>query len=311
LRTVRVTALRLVNQRNLTGCRSSEIFEPHQLDGGLTAAGLGCVSLLGVDTKWEIFESDPGSAEQTVLLLPGGMCSARSYAEVMAEPTLAGTRMLAVTMPGHAGAPPPRDFSTEAYARITAELAKSAGVDLVVGFSMGATVAYEMVVSGAFAGPVVLLGVSLSAADEPRFFRAIIRLGSFLGTLPFAVLKKGAASIVKHAAVPPERQAELRADFARNNTHDMRRGLRAYLRWLRRDDDPARRLCETDVPGWVVHAEKGDGALTQHERAVLESCPHVRVVTIPGQVFLLPNEVPQPIADVIVQALEEAGASTE
>ena len=146
------------------------------------------------------------------------------------------------------GAPAPQDFSVEEYARITAELATSVGADVVVGFSMGATVAYEMVVSGAFAGPVVLLGVSLSAADEPGFFRAIIRLGSILGTLPCAVLKKGAASMVKHAAIPPERQAQLRADFARNNTRDMRRGLQAYLRWLHRDDDPARRLCEAGAP---------------------------------------------------------------
>jgi pimeloyl-ACP methyl ester carboxylesterase len=269
-------------------------------------AELSRASLLAVDTRWEMVESGPAGAEQTVLLLPGGMCSARSYADVMAEPTLAGTRMLAVTMPGHAGAPPPKDFSTEGYARITAEFAKSAGVDLVVGFSMGAMVAYEMVVSGAFAGPVVLLGASLSPADEPRFFRAIIRLGSILGTLPFAVLKKGAPSMVKHAAIPPERKTQLQADFALNNTRDMRRGLQVYLRWLRRDDDPARRLCETNVPAWVVHAEKGDGALTQHERAVLEACPHVRVVTIPGQVFFLPNEVPERVADVIVQALAEA-----
>src|SRR5438445_2504775 len=228
--------------------------------------------VLAMGTEWEIVESGPAGAERTVLLLPGGMCSAHSYAELMAEPTLAKTRLLAVTLPGHAGAPPPKDFSTESYARSTAELAKSAGVDVVVGFSMGAMVAYEMVVSGAFAGPVVLLGVSLSAPDEPGFFRAIIRLGSVLGTLPVAVLKKGAASMVKHAAVPPERQAQFQADFARNNTRDMRRGLQAYLRWLRRNDDPARRLCETDVPAWVVHAEKGDGGLTQHERATLEGC---------------------------------------
>jgi pimeloyl-ACP methyl ester carboxylesterase len=266
----------------------------------------GCHSVLAVETKWESVESGPADAEQTVLLLPGGMCSARSYAELMAESSLARTRLLAVTMPGHAGAAPPKDFSTESYAQITAELAKSAGVDLVVGFSMGAMVAYEMVVSGAFAGPVVLLGASLSAADEPRFFRAIIRLGSILGTLPFAVLKKGAASMVKHAPVPAERQAELQADFARNNTRDMRQGLQAYLRWLRRDDDPARRLCKAGVPAWVMHAEKGDGALTQHERAILEACPDVRVVTLPGRVFLLPNEVPERIAEVIVQALAEA-----
>src|SRR3954467_15732974 len=109
-----------------------------------------------MDTEWEIVESGPVDAEKTVLLLPGGMCSARSYAEVLAEPALARTRLLSVTMPGHAGAPPPEDFSAENYARITAEFARSAGVDLIVGFSMGAMVAFEMVVSGAFAGPVVL-----------------------------------------------------------------------------------------------------------------------------------------------------------
>jgi pimeloyl-ACP methyl ester carboxylesterase len=259
-----------------------------------------------VDTKWEIVESGPAGAERTVLLLPGGMCSARSYAEVMAESALAGTRLVAVTMPGHAGAPPPEDFSTEEYARITAEFAKSVGADVVVGFSMGAMVAYEMVVSGAFGGPVVLLGSSFSPADEPGFFRAIIRLGSVLGTLPAAVLKKGAPSMVKRVPVPPERQVQLRADFARNNTRDMRRGLQAYLRWLHRDDDPARRLCDAGVPAWVVHAEKGDGGLTQHERAVLEACPHVHVVTIPGHVFLLPNEVPERIGDVILEALARA-----
>jgi len=259
-----------------------------------------------VDTDWELVESGPAGAEQTVLLLPGGMCSARSYAEVMAESALAGTRLIAATMPGNAGAPAPQDFSIEAYAQITAELVRSVGADVVVGFSMGAILAYEMVVSGAFAGPVVLLGVSLSAPDEPGFLRAIIRLGSILGTLPFAVLKKGAPSLVKSAAIPPERQAQLKADFALNDTRDMRRGLQAYLRWPHRDDDPARRLCEAAVPAWVLHAEKGDGALTQHERAVLEACPRVQVVTVPGKVFLLPNEIPERIADVTVQALAEA-----
>ena len=61
----------------------------------------------------ESVESGPPGAGRTVLLLPGGMCSARSYAEVMAEPTLAEVRLVAVTMPGHAGAPPPQDFGAE------------------------------------------------------------------------------------------------------------------------------------------------------------------------------------------------------
>ena len=39
---------------------------------------------------------------------------------------------------------------------------------------------------------------------------------------------------------------------------------------------------------------------------VLEACPQVRVVTLPGKVFFIPNEVPGRVADVIVQALAEA-----
>jgi len=256
----------------------------------------------GTAAGWETFESGPGSPEKTVLLLPGGMCSARSYAEVMAEPALAGFRLVAATLPGHVGTPPPDDFSTEQYARSAAQLAREIGADVVVGFSMGAMVAYEMVVSGAFAGPVVLLGVSLSTADEPAFFRVIVRLTSVLGTLPVSILKAGAASMVKKAAVSPERQAELKADFGRNNARDVSKALHAYLRWLGRGDDPARRLCEAGVPVWMMHAEKGDGGLTAHERSVLESCPHVQLVTIPGHVFFLPNDVPGAIADVIVQA---------
>ncbi len=238
-----------------------------------------------MDQAWEFVESGPPDAQRTILLLPGGMCSARSYAEVMAEPALAGIRLVAATLPGHAGTPPPEDFSTDEYARITAELAKSVQADVVVGFSMGAMVAYETVVSGAFSGPVVLLGSSFSTPDEPAAFRALVHLGSVLGTLPAIVLKKGVPAMMKKAELPPDRKEALKADFALNNPRDMRLGLQAYLRWLKRDDDRARRLCEAGVPAWVLHAEKGDGALTEHERDVLEGCPHVRVVTLPGEVF--------------------------
>src|SRR5438552_7126993 len=172
-----------------------------RLSGLAGATGIDC---RGMQPEWETIESGPDGAERTVLLLPGGMCSARSYAEVMAQPSLATTRLVAATLPGHAGTAPPQDFGTEEYARIAAELARRVKADVVVGFSMGAMVAYEMAVSGAFAGPLVLLGASLSSADEPAFFRAIVRLGSVLGTLPVAVLKQGAAAMVKKAAVPPE-----------------------------------------------------------------------------------------------------------
>jgi len=256
---------------------------------------------------WELREAGPLDAEHTVLLLPGGMCGAGSYAEVMAEPALASTRLVAATLPGHAGAPPPDDYSIENYARLAAELATKVGADVVLGFSMGASVALEMVVSGGFTGPSVLLGISLSAKDEPAFFRAIVRLGSVLGSLPAAVLAKGAASMVKRIPVSAERQGELREDFRKNVPQQMRLGLREYMQWLGRQDRPAERLCRADVPTWIVHAEKGDGGLTDDERRTLEACPHVHLVTIPGSVFFMPNEVPKAIADVILEAVSRVG----
>jgi pimeloyl-ACP methyl ester carboxylesterase len=255
------------------------------------------------DVVWELREAGPLDAEQTVLLLPGGMCSAGSYAEVMAEPALGRMRLVAATLPGHAGAPPPDDYSVENYARLAADLARKVGADVVVGFSMGASVALEMVAAGGFTGSVVLLGISLSARDEPAFFRAIVGLGAVLGGLPAAVLAKGAASMVKRIPVSARRQDELREDFRKNVPEHTRHGLREYLRWLDRHERPAERLCRAGVPTWIVHAEKGDGGLTVDERRALMACSQARLVTIPGTVFFLPNEAPKQIADVIVQAV--------
>jgi pimeloyl-ACP methyl ester carboxylesterase len=263
---------------------------------------------MGID--WEVREAGPPDAEHTVLLLPGGMCGAGSYAELMAERDLAGLRLVAATLPGHAGAPPPEDYSIENNATLAAELARSVGTDVVVGFSMGASVALEMVVSRAFTGPAILLGISLSAKDEPAFFRGIVGLGSVLGGLPAALLAKGAASMVKRIPVSADRQAELRDDLRRNVPGHVRHALREYLRWLDRHERPAERLCQAGVPVWVVHAEKGDGGLTEDERRSLEACPHAHLVTLPGSVFFMPNEAPGPIADIILEAVRSHAPST-
>jgi pimeloyl-ACP methyl ester carboxylesterase len=252
---------------------------------------------------WQLRESGPTDAERTALLLPGGMCSAASYAEVMAQSALAQTHLVAATLPGQAGAPAPDDYGVEDYARHVTELATRVGADAVVGFSMGAVVAVEMVTSGGFTGPVVLLGVSLSPKDEPAFFRAMIRSTSVLGSLPMRVLAAGAGTMVKRIPASAERRAELREDFRRNRPRDMRLGLHAYLRWLHGHEGRAERLCARRVPMWIVHAEKGDGGLTDDDGRTLQACPHAHVVTIPGAVFFLPNEIPERIAEIIGQAL--------
>jgi pimeloyl-ACP methyl ester carboxylesterase len=256
-----------------------------------------------VAVDWQLFESGPADAEHTVLLLPGGMCGARSYLEVAQQPSLSGLRLVAVTLPGHAGAPSPDDYSHEACGRMTAELVARTGADVVVGFSMGANVALELAEKKLFTGPTVLLGISLSLPDESAFFVNVVRLSKVLGGLPLALMKRAAGSMVKGIPVPPERRAELAADLRRTSTRDMRLALREYLKWLESGEDHAAMLCRSGVPTWVVHAEKGDGGLTDAERGTLEACSTVTIVTIPGNVFFLPNEVPDQIASVINNAV--------
>lgn len=84
--------------------------------------------------------------------------------------------------------------------------------------------------------------------------------------------------------------------------------LRAYMKWLNSGEDHAAMLCRSRVPTWVVHAEKGDGGLTDAERRTLGACSTVEIVTIPGSVYFLPNEVPDQIASVINEAVAAVNA---
>jgi pimeloyl-ACP methyl ester carboxylesterase len=252
---------------------------------------------------WELCETGPEDAEHAVLLLPGGLIAARLYTEVMAEPALKTMRLVAATLPGHCGTRPPDDITVENYARLAGQLANERGCDVAVGFSMGATVALEMVASGVFPGPAVLLGISMSTKDEAVFFRAIVRLGSVLGGIPSATLLHMTGMMLKAVALPSHRKAELAADFRRNDPRVIRRLLREYVRYLARHADSASRLCDAGVPAWIVHAEKGDGGLTTDERRILEACPLATVVTIPGTSYLLPNEKPAQIAEIIAAAV--------
>jgi hypothetical protein len=43
--------------------------------------------------------------------------------------------------------------------------------------------------------------------------------------------------------------------------------------------------------------------LTDEERRTLEACQHAHLVTLPGTVYFAPNEVPERIADVILEAV--------
>ena len=130
------------------------------------------------------------------------------------------------------------------------------------------------------------------------------RLTVVMGSLPFAAMRQMMGSMTKNVRVPEARRAELLEDLRKNDPPMMRQLFRSYLQYLGRSDSPADRLCNAGVPAWVVHAEKGDGGLTDDERRTLKECPNTSVITIPGTSFFLPNEEPERIAGVVVDALE-------
>jgi pimeloyl-ACP methyl ester carboxylesterase len=256
---------------------------------------------------WELLTSGPEDADRSVLLLPGGANAARSYDLVMADEALVGVRLVATTMPGMAGAPVVGDVSVPGLARSAADLAKQQRCDVVVGFSHGATVALEMLLSGAFAGPVVLLGISLTTEDEAGFFRGAVRLSQRVGRWPMAIMMALVPLMARTTKIPQPHKRELVEDLAQNRAADMVRLCAPYLDHIAADRDYAAELAAADSPVWIVHAEKGDGGLTDLERATLEAAAHVTVVTIPGSVFFLPDEAPAQVAAVIAAAVAAAG----
>jgi pimeloyl-ACP methyl ester carboxylesterase len=262
-------------------------------------------------TGWDRRESGPDDAEHAALLLPGGMCTAVQYEELMAEPALAGVRMIAVTVPGMGGTPAPEDLTIENFARLAAQCAADLGCDVVVGFSMGANIALEMAASGAFRGPLVLLAPSFSRRDEAVFFRLLERLARVLGHLPFTAMLKMMGPMMKQMPLPPARRETLAAEFRKNDPRVIRRGVHCYFQYLDRHGSVASRLCEADVPAWVVHGERGDGGITDDERRTLEACRQIRVITLPGASWFTPNEEPALVAKLVVEALDPVHGDQE
>ena len=177
---------------------------------------------------------------------------------------------------------------------------------MVVGFSHGATVALDMVLAGHFQGPVVLLGISLTTEDEAAFFRFVVRASQKVGSWPMAVLLRLMPLIARSAKTPEPHKKELIEDFKQNRASDSVLACVEYLDYIAADRDFAGQLAASGRTAWVVHAEKGDGGLTDAERDTLEAAPNVTLVTIPGSVFLLPDEAPERTAAVIASALSHA-----
>ncbi|GAA2144739.1 hypothetical protein GCM10009844_18670 [Nocardioides koreensis] len=254
---------------------------------------------------WILHESGPSDAAHTVLLLPGGMCTAVFYDDLVAERALGevSLRLVVTAVPGHGGTPEPADLSLEHYGRMAVELVRDLGCDVVVGHSLGANVAIEMARTGGFAGPLVLLSPSFSREDESRFLRVMDQMATVSGQLPFRFMLAMIGPALKNVKVSAERRNVLVGELKKNDAGFVRQAIRSYFEYLQRHGTLAPALCRSGAPAWVVFGERDDVGLRDDERAVLESCPTVslRVVRDAGHLTL--NEQPAVVAGIVSEAV--------
>ena len=253
---------------------------------------------------WTLHESGPEGADRTVLLLPGALASAAFYDDLLAERKVedASVRFVATTLPGFGGTLAPDDVSMENYAGVAGRIAAELRCDAVVGHSLGANVAIEMVGNGAFSGPVILLAPSFSRVDESKFPRALDRLSSAFGHLPYALMLKIIGPAMR-GSLPPHRRDVLIGELQKNDPRFLRKQTRVYLEYLDRHGSLARRLCDSGVRAWVVFGEHDEIGLTDDERDVLQNCPSVTVVTIADAGHFTLNEKPSEIAELLLECV--------
>jgi pimeloyl-ACP methyl ester carboxylesterase len=257
---------------------------------------------------WVLRESGLETADHTVLLIPGALASAAFYDDLIAEPTLreTPTRLVATTLPGFGGTEPLEDVSVENYAAVAGRVAGELGCDAVVGHSLGANVAIEMVAAGAFSGPVVLLSPSFSRADESKFPRALDRLSGVFGHLPYSLMLRIIGPAMK-SGLPPDRREALIGELRNNDPRFLRRQTHEYLEYLDRHGSLAPRLGGAGVRTVIVFGEHDDIGLRDDERRTLEGYANVEIVEVPDAGHFTLNQAPGRIAELLLDALGSSG----
>ncbi|MER7751403.1 alpha/beta hydrolase [Kitasatospora sp. NPDC097643] len=256
--------------------------------------------------NWDVREAGPADAGHRVMLIPGGMCTTVWYEDVMAEPALvsSGVGMTAVTVPGFGRTAVPEDVTIDNYARLMAGFATERGCDVLVGHSLGANIALEAAAAGLFDGPLVLLSPTFSRRDEATFMTVMDQVGHVpgLGALAWAALVKTMPMAMKRS-LPPARAEALAADLGTTDPAAARRIVRGYYDYLERHGALVERLCGAGVPTWVVRGDHDEIGLQPAERAALEACPQVTVVTVPDAGHGVLVEQPAAVAEVILAAV--------
>jgi pimeloyl-ACP methyl ester carboxylesterase len=264
---------------------------------------------------WPLHESGSADAAHTVLLLPGGLCTAAFYDDVMKALEGSDVRCVAITLPGFAGTPPTRDLTLESHAAFASSVADRVGADVIVGHSQGANVALEIAATGAFKGPIVLLSPTFSLEDEMKEFVTVSRIGRIpiLGALVWRLMAAMIGKFFKDAfpeGYPPEKKQRLIDEVKRNRARDIRRLATRNLDYFERYGSLADRLCNAGVRSWVLFGDRDQVGLADAEKRVLVSCPDVKLVRVPDASHMVLTDEPVAVADVILESLSQRTESS-
>jgi pimeloyl-ACP methyl ester carboxylesterase len=264
--------------------------------------------------RWTFRERGAQDADHTVLLLPGALCTAAFYDDVLAEPGFAeaGVRLVAATPPGFGGNPVEPGFGmrVEDYATMVEDKAAELGCDAIAGHSYFANVLIAVAEHSRFRGPLILLSPCFSREDEEKDLRQLASLGRVpgAGTVLFRLVGRTLSSSMK-GRFPEARHDELVREMRKTEPRAMRKLILRYFEHLGEPGSLAQRLAASGAAAWVVRGDEDEIGLTGQEAAALEAAANVNVVAIPGARHFSMTDRPAAVSQTILEAVGAARAA--
>lgn len=237
-------------------------------------------------------------AGPAVLLIHGVGLSHRIWAPIV--PVLSTSRrVLALDMLGHGASPRPREGATvEDYSRQALRLLDHLGIAscAVVGFSMGALIAQQMVLDQpARVSEIALVsGVHARNPDECAAVRKRAREFAEKGLEPFIPGALERWLTPAYRQTHPEVERQIAADLRAN---DRTGYVRSYEIFVYGDDTLAPRAGEIRCRTLILTGEHDSGSTAAMAHALGKRITGSQVVILPGLRHLLTTEAPQLLAE--------------
>jgi 2-succinyl-6-hydroxy-2,4-cyclohexadiene-1-carboxylate synthase len=265
-------------------------------------------SIGGVELAYRTAGDD---GDVPVLLIHGYTGNLRNWGATVPPLLRGGFRTLSADNPGHGASGAPQRFEPYALDEVARTLHGLAeGLDfhpaVLVGHSMGGAIAEEYALQFPEAvRALVLVGSAGGASgperedlsDDMQALRAACERGGMEAVFDLQLEhgKRPAA-----AAADPDRQALLRAEFARTSFEGFEFGALALR--TRRDTLP--RLGKLRLPTLIVRGEHEDPTLVRVSDDLAATLPDARLVVIPGAGHSPQFEAPDAFNRVLLEFLD-------